>query len=179
VLRPTARLVVRSWTDADLEPFAALNADPAVMEHFPSLLSRADSDALARRIDAFLADNGWGLWAVEVRDSGRFVGFTGLSPVGFTAHFTPAVEVGWRLAGWAWGHGYATEAAREALRIGFDEVGLNEIVSFTSVTNVRSQAVMQRLGMTHNPVDDFNHPALPDDSPLRRHVLYRIARADL
>ena len=179
MLRPSARPVLRSWTDAHLEPFAALNADPAVMEHFPSLLSRVDSDALAQRIDAFLTDNGWGLWAVEVRDSGRFAGFTGLSPVGFTAHFTPAVEVGWRLAAWAWGHGYATEAAREALRIGFDEVGLNEIVSFTSVTNVRSQAVMQRLGMTHNPADDFNHPALPGDSPLRRHVLYRIARAVL
>lgn len=177
-MRPTARLVLRRWTNADLAPFAALNTDPAVMEHFPAPLSREDSDDLARRNDAFLADNGWGLWAVEVRDGDRFAGFTGLSPAGFTAHFTPAVEIGWRLARWAWGHGYATEAAREALRIGFDEVALDEIVSFTSVTNVRSQAVMKRLGMTHNPADDFNHPSLPVDSPLRRHVLYRIARAD-
>src|SRR5215207_23609 len=171
--RRTDRLLLRRWTDADLEPFAAMNADPEVMEHFPAPLRRAESDALARRADAFLAEHGWGLWAVEVTEAGRFAGFTGLSHVGFPAAFNPAVEVGWRLARWAWGRGYATEAATEALRVAFDELRLDEVVSFTAVTNVRSQAVMRRLGMTRDPADDFDHPGVRVGSPLRRHVLYR------
>jgi RimJ/RimL family protein N-acetyltransferase len=175
-LHRTDRLLLRRWTDADLEPFAALNADPEVMEHFPALLSRAESDALARHSDAFLRENGWGLWAVEVAQSGRFAGFTGLAPVRAALPFAPAIEVGWRLARWAWGSGYATEAATAALRVAFDGLGLDEVVSFTALTNVRSQAVMRRIGMTRDPADDFDHPALPVGSPLRRHVLYRISR---
>ncbi len=166
----TERLLLRRWTDADRAPFAALNADPEVMEHFPAPLDRADSDALADRIEAGFAERGWGLWAVEAPEG--FVGFTGLSVPAFEADFLPAVEVGWRLARTAWGRGYATEAATAALRCAFDEVGLEEVVSFTATTNTRSQRVMQRLGMA--PAGEFHHPALPEGHRLRRHVLYRL-----
>jgi RimJ/RimL family protein N-acetyltransferase len=169
----TERLVLRRWRHADKEPFAALNADPAVMEHFPAVLTRAESDALADRIDGGIADRGFGLWAVEA--GGTFIGFTGLSVPRFTAAFTPCVEVGWRLARHAWGYGYATEAATAALDHGFARLGLTEIVSFTAVPNLRSRAVMRRLGMSHDPAEDFDHPAVPEGSPLRRHGLYRIA----
>ena len=174
----TDRLLLRRWRPDDLPSFAALNADPQVMEHFPSTLSGEESDASAARIDAHLEEHGWGLWAVEVRTGAardRFAGFTGLNPTTFDAPFTPCVEVGWRLARWAWGHGYATEAARRALEVGFDGLGLEEIVSFTVPPNVRSQAVMQRLGMHREPADDFDHPLVPDGHRLRRHVLYRLS----
>ncbi len=151
-----------------------MNADPEVMEHFPELLSRRQSDEFVERIEAGFAENGFFLWAVEVRASGEFIGFTGLAAPGFEAHFTPAVEVGWRLAHSAWGHGYATEAARAALAFGFDEVGLDEIVSFTTPANRRSRAVMERLGMSHDPEDDFEHPSLPPGHLQRPHVLYRL-----
>jgi RimJ/RimL family protein N-acetyltransferase len=177
-VRATERLLLRRWTDADLDPFATMNADPVVMEHFPAPLSRSESDVLARRADAFLAEYGWGLWAVEVAHDGRFAGFTGLTPVRPSLPFAPAIEVGWRLAPWAWRRGYATEAATKALQIAFDELRLDEVVSFTSVTNLRSLAVMRRLGMSHDPADDFDHPDLPVTSPLRRHVLYRVCRTD-
>ncbi|MEU7690595.1 GNAT family N-acetyltransferase [Microbispora hainanensis] len=170
----TERLVLRRWREDDKEPFAALNADPVVMEHFPATLSREDSDALAERIEAGFDEHGFGLWAVEA--DGEFIGFTGLSVPRFTAPFTPCVEIGWRLARSAWGRGYATEAARASLEDGFGRAGLTEVISFTAVQNVRSQAVMRRLGMTHDPADDFDHPALPAGHPLRRHVLYRIRR---
>jgi len=178
----TDRLLLRGWRDDDLEPFAALNADPEVMRHFPAPLARAESDALAAGIAEHLDGEGWGLWAVEVAGAGpggrgRFAGFTGLSAPGFAAPFGPAVEVGWRLARWAWGHGYATEAATAALDVGFDDLGLDEIVSFTAVPNQRSQAVMRRIGMTRDPDGDFDHPRVPA-GPLRRHVLYRIAADD-
>lgn len=166
--------MLRRWREDDKEPFAALNADPVVMEHFPATLSREDSDALAERIEAGFDEHGFGLWAVEA--DGEFIGFTGLSVPRFTAPFTPCVEIGWRLARSAWGRGYATEAARASLEDGFGRAGLTEVVSFTAVQNVRSQAVMGRLGMTHDPADDFDHPALPAGHPLRRHVLYRIRR---
>ena len=172
----TERLLLRRWRDEDRAPFAALNADPDVMEHFPARLTRAESDAFVDRIAQQLEDRGWGLWALEERSSGRFLGFTGLNAPGFQAHFTPAVEVGWRLARDAWGFGYASEAARAAAAVGFDEVGLDEIVSFTATSNVRSMRVMERVGMTHDRADDFDHPALAEGSPLRRHVLYRLAR---
>jgi ribosomal-protein-alanine N-acetyltransferase len=172
---PTERLVLRRWRDSDHEPFAALNADPEVMEHFRAPLSRADSDAMVRAIEARFDELGYGLWAVEVTATGEFIGFTGLSVPRFTAHFTPAVEVGWRLARSAWGHGYASEAATRALEFGFDDVGLPEIVSFTAAGNVRSRAVMRRIGMTHDPADDFDHPLVPE-GPLKRHVLYRLSR---
>jgi ribosomal-protein-alanine N-acetyltransferase len=145
------------------------------MEHFPGRLARADSDAFADWIEAGFRARGWGLWAVEVLPAGEFIGFTGLSVPSFDAPFTPAVEVGWRLARTAWGHGYATEAAQVALAHGFEHIGLAEIVSFTSVTNVRSQAVMRRIGMTHDPADDFDHPRLAGLDRLRRHVLYRLS----
>lgn len=169
----TERLMLRRWSASDLEPFAALNADPEVMRYFPGTLSPAESDAMVERIEARFDSDGFGLWAVE-RD-GQFLGFTGLSRPRFDAHFTPAVEVGWRFARFAWGHGYATEAARVAVAFGFRTLGLDQIVSFTTVTNEPSRAVMRRLGMTHDPADDFDHPALPDH-PLQRHVLYRLPR---
>jgi len=174
----TERLLLRRWRDSDREPFAALNADPAVMEQFPAPLTPARSDAMVDRIESLFETNGYGLWALEVAGTGEFIGFTGLSPAAFDAPFTPAVEVGWRLARSAWGHGYASEAARRALEIGFEDYGLTEIVSFTSARNVRSQAVMRRIGMTRDPADDFDHPFVATDSPLRPHVLYRIRRGD-
>jgi RimJ/RimL family protein N-acetyltransferase len=173
----TERLWLRGWRDEDREPFATLNADPDVMEHLTSVLSRAASDRLVDAIVDGWAEHGFGLWAVELRRDGRLVGFTGLSRPSFEAPFTPAVEVGWRLARDAWGHGYATEAARAALAYGFETVGLDEIVSFTVPSNARSRRVMERLGMTHDAADDFDHPKLPDGHRLRRHVLYRLDRA--
>ena len=169
----TSRLTLRRWRVADREPFAAINADPQVMEHFPAPLSGEQSDELVERIEAGFEANGFGLWALEVRESGELIGFTGLAVPGFEAHFTPAVEVGWRLARPAWGHGYATEAALAALEFGFGEAGLDEIVSFASAGNARSRAVMERIGMTHDPAYDFDHPSLPAGHPLRRHVLCR------
>jgi len=165
---------MRGWRPEDRAPFAAMNADPVVMEYFPATLSRAESDALVDRIGDAFARHGFGLWALEVAGTGAFIGFTGLIMQTFEAHFTPAVEVGWRLARTAWGHGYASEAARAALAYGFGDAGLDEIVSMTAVTNTRSQAVMRRIGMTRDPADDFDHPKIPATSPIRPHVLYRI-----
>ncbi len=173
----TDRLLMRQWRDSDREPFAAMNADPAVMEHFPALQTREQSDALIDRNSPEIEGRGWGLWALEVRDTGEFIGFTGLSVPSFEAHFMPAVEIGWRLAKEAWGNGYATEAARAALAHGFGPAGLGEIVSFTTTTNLPSQRVMQRIGMTHDEAGDFDHVRLPDGHRLQRHVLYRIDRA--
>ncbi|WP_020578122.1 GNAT family N-acetyltransferase [Actinopolymorpha alba] len=170
----TERLILRRWRDSDLEPFAALNSDPDVMEHFPALMTREESDDLVARIESAFPERGFGLWALEVQGAGEFIGFTGLSVPSFDAHFTPAVEVGWRLARSAWGRGYASEAARAALAFGFDPAGLTEIVSFTATTNLRSQAVMRRIGMTHDAADDFDHPRLPAGHRLSRHVLWRI-----
>ena len=175
----TERLLLRAWRDDDLASFAALNADPEVMRYFLGTLDRAQSDALAGRIRSLLDANGCGLWAIEVADAsspldGRFIGFTGLVHQDFPAQFTPAIEVGWRLSREAWGQGYATEAAREALRVGFEEHGLAEIVSMTAEGNIRSRAVMERIGMSHDPTDDFDHPGVPVGNALRRHVLYRV-----
>jgi RimJ/RimL family protein N-acetyltransferase len=169
------RIVLRQWRDEDRDPFAALNADPEVMRYFAAPVGREQSDALVDRQRALIAERGWGLWAVEVPGVAPFIGFVGLS----VPHFMPeAVEVGWRLAREHWGHGYATEAAREALRIGFEGVGLDEIVSFTATINEPSRRVMERIGMTHDPARDFDHPSVPD-GPLRRHVLYAIRRSDV
>ncbi|WP_167137850.1 GNAT family N-acetyltransferase [Diaminobutyricimonas sp. TR449] len=167
----TERLLLRRWTASDLEPFAALNADPEVMRYFPMALTASESDAMVERIEARFESEGLGFWAVE--REGKFLGFTGLSRPKFDAHFTPVVEVGWRFARSAWGNGFATEAARAALTFGFETLGLDEIVAFTTVTNEPSRAVMRRIGMTHNPADDFDHPLLPGH-PLQRHVLYRM-----
>ncbi|MFK4086882.1 GNAT family N-acetyltransferase [Kribbella sp. NPDC020789] len=170
----TDRLLLRQWRDSDREPFAALNADPEVMRYFPSVRPRAESDALIDRETALIASQGWGLWALEVRETGEFIGFTGLAVPTFEAEFLPGVEIGWRLAKGAWGNGYATEAAQAALEVGFGAAGLTEILSFTASTNVPSQRVMQRIGMVQSGT--FDHPRLPDGHPLRPHVLYRISR---
>ncbi len=172
----TARLLLRNWKDEDLAPFAALNADPVVMEFFADTLSRDRSDHTARVFASQIRERGWGLWAVEEVASGRFIGFVGLSIPNWQAAFTPCVEVGWRLALPFWGKGYATEAGKSSLEYGFERLGLPEIVSFTTAPNVRSQKVMQRLGMTRNPMDDFDHPHLEPGHCLQRHVLYRISR---
>lgn len=172
----TRRLRLRQWSDTDLEPLAALNADPVVMRHFPTTLAPAESAAMLDRMRSRLAEEGWGLWALEIRNTGEFIGLTGLAIPRFDADFTPAVEVGWRLARRSWGQGYATEAARAAVAYGFDELELDEIVSFTTVANLASRAVMERLGMTHDSADDFDHPLLAEHHPLRRHVLYRLRR---
>jgi RimJ/RimL family protein N-acetyltransferase len=173
----TSRLILRRWRDTDRAPFAALNADPVVMEHFRSPLRREESDALSDRITADIDERGWGLWAVEVPGTAAFAGFIGLNPATFDAPFTPAVEVGWRLAREHWGCGYATEGARAALSFGFDALALEEIVSFTTHGNARSRRVMERLGMRRDPADDFDNPNVPDGDPLRPHVLYRLDRA--
>lgn len=172
----TERLLLRAFLDADREPFAVLNADPRVMEHFPHRLTREESDAFVDRMGVRWAEDGVGLWAVERRADGAFLGFTGLARHTFEAPFTPAIEVGWRLAVDAWGHGYATEAARASLRFGFEDRGLDEILSWTTVANLRSRAVMERLGMSRDPADDFDHPNVPVGSPIRPHVLYRLTR---
>ena len=167
--------MLRLWRECDREPFAALNADPVVMENFKSTMNRGESDALVDMIQARFAEQGWGLWALEAPGATSFAGYVGLSFPRLGPPF-PAdlVEVGWRLARPWWGRGWATEAATAALDHGFDVVGLDEIVSFTVPANVRSWSVMERLGLHHDPADDFDHPRIPEGHPLRRHVLYRI-----
>ena len=169
----TRRLMLRHWCEEDLAPFAALNGDPEVRRYFPDPLTRAQSDEFARFVQGLLSVHGWGLWAVEVRGGAPFIGFVGLNRPRFDAHFTPAIEVGWRLDRTYWGHGYATEAAAAALTFAFGELKCPEVVSFTSLVNRRSLRVMRRLGMSHDPADDFDHPAVPA-GPLRRHALYRM-----
>jgi RimJ/RimL family protein N-acetyltransferase len=173
----TERLVLRQWRDDDYEPFAAMSADPEVMRHFPRLLTREESVALIENQARLLESRGWGLWAVEVVDGASFIGFVGLAEPQFEAHFTPCVEVGWRLAREHWGHGYATEAGRAALAFGFGELDIGEIVSLATTANMRSRRVMERLGMTRDPADDFEHPRLPPGHPIRPHVLYRLSRS--
>ena len=170
----TARLRLRPWCEEDKAPFRALNADPRVMAFFPSLLSPSQSDALAERCQTFIEVQGWGFWAVECKATQAFLGFVGLHAQPDALPFSPCVEIGWRLAHQYWGRGYAIEAATGALRFGFDRLQLQEIVAFTAVGNVRSRAVMRRLGMREDG-SGFDHPALPEGHPLRRHCLYRIS----
>jgi len=169
----TERLLLRRWQDRDLEPFAALNNDPEVMRFFPSTIDRLQSQAIIERTEKSFSENGYGLWAVEEQASGDFIGFVGLASPRFEATFTPCVEVGWRLAQKFWGKGYAQEAARAAMKDGFDRLGLAEIVSFTATINLPSIKVMERLQMTRDHQNDFMHPNLAADSPLALHVLYR------
>jgi RimJ/RimL family protein N-acetyltransferase len=157
-------------------PFIRMNADPVVMEHFPALWSVDQTDWMLRRIAEQEAQHGFTLWAAELRATGDFIGFVGLAVPSIETHFTPCVEIGWRLMPQYWGRGLATEAAREVLRLGFEVYGLDEIVSFTVPANTRSRRVMEKLGMTHDPAGDFDHPRLPEGNPFRRHVLYRIRR---
>lgn len=171
----TDRLILRPWREDDFTPFAAMSADPKVMEHFPSTLTREESDAVAARLKAHIDTHGFGFWALEVPGVAPFIGFAGLQHVSFNAPFVPAVEIGWRLAPQYWGVGYASEAARAALAHGFGPLGLSEIVSFTIPANTRSQAVMRRIGMTRDEQGDFAHPRVPEGHSMRRHVLYRIS----
>ena len=171
----TDRLRLRRWLLQDRIAFAALNADPRVMEYFPAVLSQEESDAAADRVAVHFDRHGFGLWAVEIPGVAPFAGFLGLYVPSFDAHFTPCVEIGWRLAAAHWGRGYATEGARAALAFGFEHLALREIVSFTVPGNLRSRRVMERIGMTHDPAGDFDHPVIPEGHALRRHVLYRIA----
>ncbi|MEZ7910561.1 MAG: GNAT family N-acetyltransferase [Propionivibrio sp.] len=171
------RLRLRQWQAADLPAFAEMGADPVVMEHFPARLDRERSDALALRFKAMIDDRGWGVWALERKAGGEFIGFVGLNIPSDELPFSPCVEIAWRLAQGYWHQGYASEAARVALRFGFVELDLEEIVAFTSLGNLRSQAVMARLGMRRSP-ENFQHPALPEGHPLREHCLYRLARGE-
>ena len=172
----TERLLLRRWRESDREPFAAMNVDPGVVEHLRGPMSRERSDDFVDRIERHWDEHGWGLWAVEVVDVAPFIGYVGLWPAGYVVE--GMVEVGWRLANEQWGHGYATEAAREALRFGFEEVGLDEIVSFTVPQNERSWRVMERIGLVRDPGGDFDHPRVDAraNPHLVRHVLYRLSR---
>jgi RimJ/RimL family protein N-acetyltransferase len=172
----TERLVLRQWRAEDREPFAAMNADPVVMRHFPSALTRAQSDAAADRFAAAITDRGWGFWAAELRDTGEFIGFIGLQPVPDNVPFAPAVEIGWRLAATFHGRGYATEGALRTVRYAFETIALPELVSMTTAENRKSRRVMEKIGMTYDPAGDFVHPNVPPDWPERFHVLYRLSR---
>lgn len=172
----TSRLLLRPWRDADRAPFARMNADPLVMEHFPATLTPGESDALVDGIRAHFDRHGYGLWAVEIPGVTPFAGFVGLSVPAFTAPFTPCVEIAWRLASAQWGAGYATEGGRAVLDAAFGPLDLAAVVSFTVPANEASRRVMERLGLRHDWRDDFDHPLLPAGHPLRRHVLYRMRR---
>jgi RimJ/RimL family protein N-acetyltransferase len=171
----TKRLILRDWKAADREPFAQINADPRVMEYLGEPLSREQSDGVVDRIEAHFRTRGLGLCAAELAETGEFIGFIGLAVPTFEAAFTPCVEIGWRLAAEYWGQGLAIEGAREMARFAFEELKLLELVSMTAVENERSRRVMEKLGMTRDPAEDFDHPKLPAGHPLRRHVLYRLS----
>jgi 3-dehydroquinate dehydratase/shikimate dehydrogenase len=170
----TKRLILRPWLPEDFAPFAQMNADPRVRQYFLSTLTPKESNLEASAHARFIEEHGWGLWAVSVPSVADFIGFIGLNQIRFTAPFTPAIEIGWRLAHEYWGKGYATEGALASLTYGFDTLKLNEIVSFTSIHNIPSISIMKKIGMKHNPADDFDHPKISKGHPLRRHVLYRI-----
>ena len=175
----TDRLILRRWKMSDREPFAEMNADTRVMEFFPGLLTREESDELIDRIENHFENHGFGLFAIEEKAESRLIGFMGLHVATFQAHFTPAVEIGWRLAASAWNKGFATEGSREVVRFAFNRLRLDGIVSFTVPENIPSRRVMEKLGMTRNPADDFDHPRLPEGHRLRRHVLYRLQNPQL
>ena len=170
----TDRLVLRRWIASDREPFARMNADPRVMEFMPAILSRDESDRMADQIETHFLEHGFGLLAVELNETHEFIGFVGLAIPSFQAAFTPCVEIGWRLSAGHWGKGFATEGARAIARHAFDKLKIPELVSFTVPANTKSRRVMEKIGMTRNPAHDFDHPRLPEDHPLRRHVLYRL-----
>jgi RimJ/RimL family protein N-acetyltransferase len=169
----TDRMILRRWQPSDLVPFVNLNADPRVMEFFPATLSRSETEAMTSKIEERMRQQGFGLWAAEVKRTKDFIGFIGLNVPGYPLPFSPCVEIGWRLAFDYWGNGYAQEGARAVLAFGFETLHLKEIVSFTTVGNLRSRRVMERIGMTYDAQGDFDHPQLPKAHPLIKHVLYR------
>lgn len=173
----TKRLILRDWRESDHELFFRLNSDSEVMEHFPKVLSRQESDESVERMKKHINDHGYGLWAMELKDSGLFVGTTGIFNTNFESHFTPCHEVGWRLDKAHWGKGYAPEAAQASIAFGFNNLNLDEVVAITAVQNKNSRRVMEKLGMIHNPKDDFDHPKVPADSHVLRHVLYKVKKA--
>jgi RimJ/RimL family protein N-acetyltransferase len=172
----TERLLLRRWRDSDREPFFRLNSDARVMEFFPNLLSREESDSMIDRCERHFAENGFGPFAAELLENRSFIGYIALNRVPFAAAFTPCVEIGWRLSADHWGEGLATEGAREVVRCAFEDLKLESLVAFTTVKNVRSRRVMEKLDMTYDPADDFDHPRFVEGHPLRRHVLYRLNR---
>lgn len=174
----TSRLILRPWKDSDLEPFAALNADPDVMEFFPKLMTLEETAAMVERVNARYEADSFCFWAAEEKETGNFIGFIGLGRPSFEAHFMPCVEIGWRLARPYWGKGYAPEGAKEVLRDGFERANLDEIVAFTAALNAKSIRVMEKISMHRDPKDDFLHPVLEDGHHLKPHVLYRITRAE-
>ena len=178
IILETNKLILRTWIDGDLEPLTAINADPKVCEYLPSIGTRATTIAMMQRFINHYDEHGFSAYAVELKATHEMIGFTGLITPSFDADFMPAIEVGWRLASTHWNKGYATEAALAALNYGFVELSLNEIVSFTVVKNNASRRVMEKIGLHHNPNDDFDHPKLEDDSPLKRHVFYRLTKND-
>ena len=173
----TDRLLLRQWVDQDLSGFAELNSDQETMEFFPALLSREESNAVAEKCQSLISERGWGFWAVELKSSGEFMGLVGLHIPKPNLPFSPCVEIGWRLLKKYWGKGYATEAAQESLVYAFNTLNLNEVVSFTTVSNLRSRYVMQRLGFS-NTHQNFEHPGINKDHPLSEHVLYKITRQE-
>jgi len=170
----TSRLLLRRFVEEDREPFARINADPRVMEFMPACLSRHESDLLIDQLEDHFRKLNFGLYAVELRETRAFIGFLGLATPRFEAHFTPCVEIGWRLSADHWGRGLATEGARAVARHAFEVLRLDALVSFTAPANIRSRRVMEKIGMIHDPSGDFDYPGLPEGHPLRRHVLYRL-----
>jgi RimJ/RimL family protein N-acetyltransferase len=174
----TARLILRTWEDVDLDPMTAIDQDPKVREYLPGTSDRNATNANIQRFMQHYQTKGFSLYAVELKTTHEMIGFVGLMTPSFEAHFTPAIEIGWRLASKHWKKGYATEAAEAILHYGFTQLGLDEVVSFTVLNNLPSRRVMEKIGMRHNPNDDFDHPKIVDGSPLKRHVLYRLSKAD-
>lgn len=172
----TPRLILRQWRDADVEAWAEMSADPRVMEFFPELYDRARSEKTLARMQTELERDGYGMWAAEIKQTGRFTGVIGIEDIPYDVPFTPRREVGWRLAFDAWGHGYATEGAKASLDFAFEKLGWDEVVAITAGINTRSQRVMERLGMIRDMAGDFDHPRIGEGNPLRRHVLYRVRR---
>ncbi len=172
----TKRLILRRWKDSDLMPASIMCSDPDVREFYPDRLSSEETKLMIERIEARTDKYGFGLWAAELKETGAFIGFIGAQVPGFDAHFMPCVEIGWHLAKEYWGKGYAVEGAKATCRVLFENFGQSEVVAMTAVANHRSRRVMEKLGMTHDPADDFDHPKLPEDHKLRRHVLYRLKK---
>lgn len=173
----TERLILRRWQDSDLEPFSAIVGDPEVRRYYPSTLTKDETKNLISRFESHFEEEGFGLFALELKSTGELIGYTGLNKPTFQAHFMPCVEIGWQLARHQWGKGYAPEAARKVLENGFVRLNLAEIVSFTTVRNTQSRRVMEKLGMQRNPSDDYEHPMLPAGHPLKPHVLYRLPKS--